>query len=256
MGAGHHFLRAAGHERHLLVSLDGRVKVLLVLTALGVNLASRGPAGPAVLVAASFLLAFVAGVTPAAFLKRMAVPTLLAAVALVTQIFWVRGGTDVLVLPLFSTDLVVRSEGVHRGLVLGGRILGGTGTLLFLSLTTPLPELMRAARLFRAPAVLVELGIIMYRYLFLLLEEGGRIRNAQRARRGFATLRATLRSSSALGGMLVLRTYERAERSFAAMRCRGYTGSLPALAAERMSLRDWAVLLLGEALLLCLLRLP
>jgi cobalt/nickel transport system permease protein len=97
--------------------------------------------------------------------------------------------------------------------------------------------------------VLVELALIMYRYIFLLQEEGGRIRNAEKSRLGFVDTRAALRSSGILGGMLVLRTYDRAERSFAAMRCRGYRGALTAVTPGRMQGHDWAVLVVGLGLL-------
>jgi len=121
--------------------------------------------------------------------------------------------------------------------------------LLFFSLSTPLPELMRAARFFRCPPVLVELALIMYRYIFLLLEEGGRIRNAEKSRLGFVDFRSGLRSAGILGGMLVLRTYDRAERSFAAMRCRGYRGALTAVTPATMQGRDWGALVAGMLLL-------
>jgi cobalt/nickel transport system permease protein len=145
--------------------------------------------------------------------------------------------------------VVVHAGGVGRGLELAARILGGMGVLLFFSLTTPLPELMRAAHFFRCPAVLVELALIMYRYIFLLLEEGGRIRNAQKARLGFVDFRAALRSSGTLGGMLVLRTYDRAERSFAAMRCRGYRGVLTAVTPGDLRPYDWGALVIGLTML-------
>jgi len=97
--------------------------------------------------------------------------------------------------------------------------------------------------------VLVELALIMYRYIFLLLEEGGRIRNAQRSRLGYVAFRNALHSSGILGGMLILRTYDRAERSFAAMRCRGYRGALTAVQPGVLHGRDWRGLLLGLILL-------
>ncbi len=153
---------------------------------------------------------------------------------------------------MFRFEVAITSGGVRQGLEIGSRILGGMGVLLFFSLTTPLPELMRAARYFRFPPVLVELALIMYRYIFLLLEEGGRIRQAQRARLGFTGLRTSVRSAGILGGMLVLRTYDRAERSFAAMRCRGYRGALTAVTPGAMQRRDWAALVVGLGILVIL----
>lgn len=249
MGVAHHFIDAGGQERRLLVALDGRVKLVLMLTALGINLTAGGLRGPFGLALLSLLLVLLAGVPARSFLRRMAVPAMLATVALLTQLFWFRQGEPLLHLPLLNRELVVHAGGVARGLELAARIVGGMASLLFFSLTTPLPELMRAARFFRCPPVLVELALIMYRYIFLLLEEGGRIRNAEKSRLGFVDIRAAVRSSGILGGMLVLRTYDRAERSFAAMRCRGYRGALTAVTPGQMRGVDWVALAVGLLLL-------
>lgn len=249
MGGAHHFIDAQGESRRLLVALDGRVKLVLLVAALAVNLSAGGIRVPLLLAGLAFLGVLAAGVRPALFLQRMAVPAMLAAVAFVTQLFWYREGGAVFTVPLGGWEPVFYTGGLRRGLELAARILGGMGVLLFFSLSTPLPELMRAARFFRCPAVLVELALIMYRYIFLLLEEGGRIRNAQKARLGFVDLRAVLRSAGILGGMLVLRTYDRAERSFAAMRCRGYRGALTAVAPGRLQPHDWGALAVGLAVL-------
>lgn len=249
MTAAHQFMDAGGDNRRLLVALDGRIKLGLLAAALGVNLTAGGlRCSPALLVLCFFLVR-IAGVRASAFAGRMIVPSLLALVALLTQLFWFRQGQVLLGLDLGLFELLVTRGGLERGMEIALRILGGMGVLLFFSLTTPLPELMRAVRFFRCPPVLVELALIMYRYIFLLLEEAGRIRAAQKARLGFIDFRAGLRSSGILGGMLVLRTCDRAERSFEAMRCRGYTGALPQMESTCVPVRDWLVLALGWALL-------
>jgi cobalt/nickel transport system permease protein len=245
MGGSHHFIDAHGESRRLLVALDGRVKLVLLAAALLVNLTAGGLRVPPLLFAVAFCLVLAAGLRAASFGRRMAIPAVLALVALLTQLFWVRQGPVVWSVDLHLFRLVVHQGGLQRGLELAVRIVGGMGVLLFFSLTTPLPELMRAARFFRCPPVLVELALIMYRYIFLLLEEGGRIRTAQKARLGFVDFRSGLASAATLGGMLVLRTYDRAERSFAAMRCRGYRGALTNLPPGALKGRDWAVLAVG-----------
>jgi cobalt/nickel transport system permease protein len=249
MGGAHHFIDAQGESQRLLVALDGRIKLVLLAAALAVNLTAGGVRTPLALAVLALFLVRLAGVRTGAFLKRMAVPALLATVAFVTQLFWFQEGEVLVTIPLFSQELTIHLGGVWRGLELASRIVGGMGVLLFFSLSTPLPELMRAARFFRCPPVLVELALIMYRYIFLLLEEGGRIRSAQKSRLGFVDFKSGLRSSGILGGMLVLRTYDRAERSFAAMRCRGYRGALTAVAPGAVQGRDWGALAAGLALL-------
>jgi cobalt/nickel transport system permease protein len=253
MARAHPFIDPQGENRRLMVSLDGRIKLVLLAAALLLNLVSGGGRVSLLLALLAFALVLSAGVRAAAFLKRMAIPTLLALVAFTTQLFWVRLGEPLLTFPLLVWEATVYVDGVARGLEIASRILGGMSVLLFFALTTPLPELMRAARWFRCPPVLVELALIMYRYIFLLLEEGGRIRAAQKARLGFVDFRSSLRSSSNLGGMLVLRTFDRAERSFAAMRCRGYRGALTGIPPGELRRKDWWALVVGLGVLAMLL---
>jgi len=248
----HQFTDVQGERRRLLVALDGRIKLLLMLLALGLNLTAGGFRFPLSLVALSLLAVTASGVRLRSFLRRMAVPGMLAFVAFVTQLFWYPEGELLRTISFFGSELAIRLGALARGVELGSRILGGMSVLLFFSLTTPLPELMRAAHFFRCPSVLIELALIMYRYIFLMFEEAARIRAAQKSRLGYVTFRNTLRSVSTLGGMLILRSYDRAERSFAAMRCRGYRGVLTAVVPGRLKGHDWGMLV-GVTLLLLLL---
>ncbi len=252
MGSAHAFIDAQGESRRFLVALDGRVKLFLLAAALVLNL-TAGSIRVSLLLA-FFALGFVrwAGVPATEFFRRMAIPAILSLVAFATQLFWFREGEALVTFPLLLWEATVYSGGLERGAQIASRILGGMALLLFFALSTPLPELLRAARWFRCPPVLVELALIMYRYIFLLLEEGARIRTAQKARLGFVGFRSALRSCGIFGGMLILRSYDRAERSFAAMRCRGYRGALTGITPGELQTKDWWALGVGMGLLVIL----
>lgn len=252
MGGVHQFIDVQGERRRLLVALDGRVKLVLMLAALSLNLVAGGFRFPLALVLLTLVAILASGVSLRSFLRRMLVPGMLALVAFLTQLFWYPEGDLAWKISLFGADLSIYQGALLRGLELGCRILGGMSVLLFFSLTTPLPELMRAAHFFRCPSVLVELSLIMYRYVFLMFEEAARIRSAQKSRLGYVNFANTLRSVSTLGGMLVLRSYDRAERSFAAMRCRGYRGVMTAVVPANLKGHDWGVLF-GSLIILALL---
>ena len=74
----------------------------------------------------------------------------------------------------------------------------------------------------RVPALLLTTIALMYRYLFVLADEAGRMQRARASR----TLRPgrvhAWRSTAALAGQLFLRSTERAERIYAAMCARGW----------------------------------
>jgi cobalt/nickel transport system permease protein len=95
-------------------------------------------------------------------------------------------------------------------------------TMILLANTTPFSEILGVLRRLRFPAVLITTLALMYRYLFVLIDEAERMKRA-RLSRTFAPRRArTWVSLSTLIGQLFVRSSERAERIFHAMTARGW----------------------------------
>jgi cobalt/nickel transport system permease protein len=118
--------------------------------------------------------------------------------------------------------------------------------------TTGFPDLGAALTRLRLPRVLVQQILFLYRYLFVLLEETGRtVRayNLRSARRPGIAFRAW----GSLLGQLILRTYDRADRIYRAMLCRGYQGELRRPQRSGTGFGDWAFLT-GWTLLFLLAR--
>jgi cobalt/nickel transport system permease protein len=94
--------------------------------------------------------------------------------------------------------------------------------VVLLGATTRFSEVLRTLSRLRVPPLLVTTLALLYRYLYLLVEEMGRM---QRARRGRTFTRGrwfAWRSSATVIAHLFLRTSERAERIYAAMCARGW----------------------------------
>jgi cobalt/nickel transport system permease protein len=89
--------------------------------------------------------------------------------------------------------------------------------------------------------------LFLYRYLFVLVEEG---RNASRARelRSVGKKSMGMATFGSLVGHLLLRTWERAERIYMAMLARGFTGEFHARREFRFTGRDWLFLFGWSAL--------
>ncbi|HCA79277.1 MAG TPA: cobalt ECF transporter T component CbiQ [Bacteroidetes bacterium] len=95
-------------------------------------------------------------------------------------------------------------------------------TVILLSNTTPFENLLRALGRVGAPRILVTILALMYRYLFVLIDEGERITRA-RMSRTFSTNRVRRwQALASLIGQLFVRSTERAERIYAAMTARGW----------------------------------
>jgi len=87
--------------------------------------------------------------------------------------------------------------------------------------------------------------LFLYRYLFLLAEESGRLRRA-RDLRGIGARGRTLRVAAAALGVLFTRTLDRAERIYQAMAARGFDGTIRQLRTLQFRRTD-ALFLAGVA---------
>ena len=95
-------------------------------------------------------------------------------------------------------------------------------TMVLLANTTPFAEVLRVLRRMRVPGLLATTLALMYRYLFVLVNEAERMHRARAARtfdrhrwHGWKTLGTVV-------GQLFVRSTERAERIYAAMLARGW----------------------------------
>ncbi len=113
--------------------------------------------------------------------------------------------------------------------------------LLFICLfgTARLQESMKAMEFFKLPPILLSLLFFTYRYIFLYLEELGKLLTAARLR-GYTLLRGLkgLKSTVSILVTLLIRSYEQSERVYAAMRLRGYTGAFPTLCRFKTQASD------------------
>jgi cobalt/nickel transport system permease protein len=140
--------------------------------------------------------------------------------------------------------LKVSGHGVQVALLLCLKALTIVTAMLVLLATAPLHVSLAAAHALRVPGLLVSLTLLTYRYAFLLAHELTRVRIALRVR-GYRN-RASLHSYRTVGhvaGMLLVRSYERAERVDQAMRCRAFDGRFRCLTEFRTTATDVAVFL-------------
>ncbi len=145
--------------------------------------------------------------------------------------------------PLFDREVLVRlgplaitggwvsfaSLAVRAALTVGGGLVlvGVTG---FTAICQALERL-------GMPRVFAVQLLFLYRYLFVLAEEGGRAARA-RELRSFGQKGRGIGSYGPLVGTLLLRTWQRAERVHMAMLARGFTGEFRTVADSRFGGRE------------------
>ncbi|MCJ2541415.1 cobalt ECF transporter T component CbiQ [Thermostichus vulcanus] len=171
------------------------------------------------------------------WLRRLAGPGVLVSGLILVLPFWL--GETVL---WRWGSLAVRWEGIAEVLRIGIR-LGAIFTLSLLLLeTTPLMELLAALRRLGIPDLLLELAWLTYRYLQELGSQWQQMRRAAQLRgwRPGESLRQDLPFLASLLGTLLVRSYERSERVYQALRLRGYGQGAPLVAAAGDPTRAYA----------------
>lgn len=94
-------------------------------------------------------------------------------------------------------------------------------TMLLLANTTPFSGLLSVLTRLHVPGLLVTVLSLMYRYVFLLIDQGERMMRARRSRT-FVRRRLSWMTGAGIIAQLFIRSTERAERVFAAMTARGW----------------------------------
>jgi len=115
--------------------------------------------------------------------------------------------------------------------------------------TTQFPDLIHAFEHLKVPRILTTVIAFLYRYLFVLTDEGFRLLRARDARsaglpgtKSGGSIQWRARTTGSMVGQLFLRSYERSDRIYQAMISRGYTGHIRTLNPHQMDQMDWIVL--------------
>jgi len=154
----------------------------------------------------------------------------------------------VLLLPLLGSEPNVEVLGLslsEAGLWDAWNILAkatlGLGIAVVLGATTQVPEILVGLDGLKMPSIITAIAGFMVRYIDVIATDWRRMRTAMASRGHDARwLTQVIPLARTLGAMFV-RTYERGERIYLAMRSRGYTGTMPASSVPATPPVEWAI---------------
>jgi cobalt/nickel transport system permease protein len=210
-----------------LRDVSPRLKLSVGLASILLSVSSPTPAAP-LFVALSLSLATVllAKIPARIYLQLLLLPFSFAGLSAAVVAFMHGSGDVLLSLPILGYSLGIREDGGLLALLLIARTLGGMCSLFFLSLTTPMIEIFAIFESLHMPQSVIELSMMIYRYIFVFLDQAAMIHNAQVMRLGDAGVRNRLQSFAMLCAVLFLRSWEQGERLIVAMDARCYDGKL------------------------------
>ena len=149
------------------------------------------------------------------------------------------------VLP-FSTSFALLtwwSGDADRAWMLAAKAFLSVSASLLLIATTPMTQLAEALERLHVPRTLVLVIQFLYRYLFVISEQGQHMRLAAAARGGSGA--RGFQSAAGAVGVLFVRSWERADGVYSAMLARGFQGTMPALSPAHFHRADFAFLYLA-----------
>lgn len=161
--------------------------------------------------------------------------------------------------PLFDRQVVLQLGplaiwgGWLSGLSIVVRALLTAAAAIVLVAVTGFPAICAALEQLGMPRVFAVQLLFLYRYIFVLTDEGGRVARA-RELRSCGKKGLGLRHFGPMVGHLLLRTWERAERVHMAMLARGFTGEIHTRYRGRFGSAEW-LFVLGWAALFIAFRL-
>jgi cobalt/nickel transport system permease protein len=225
------------YRENALARTDPRTRLIVSLCAIVLVVCSKGTWYPLAVFLFSMALISLLRVPVRLVAARLLIPMGIVLVIVLLKLFMTVGD------PLFQVSfgqmtLTASREGFRGGLILGARVAGAVSMIILLGVTTPAHEVFRALFWMKAPREWVEVAMLMYRYIFVLIETAANMATAQRLRLGYSGARESLRSLGVLSGSVVLRSAEQAVKTSEAMMLRGYQGSLPVSAMSPFTRAD------------------
>ncbi|MFQ6051309.1 MAG: cobalt ECF transporter T component CbiQ [Candidatus Hydrothermarchaeota archaeon] len=230
----------------ILHRLEERVKTICAFTIiLGITLLKNFYTVFSILVI-SFLLMIYVKAPVSVILKRFRYPFFIASFIMLIQ-FFTYGSSELVTLGF----LRIYEEGLSFGILLFLRIMAAVSVLNLLILVTPVNKILGSLKWFRVPKILLDISMLMLRYIFVLSEESTRIYYAQQSRGGYTgNYRKKIENFGVLGGMVILRSLDRVTNVYKAMISRGYNENIGYYSESNLSKRD---LLLGISIVLLMI---
>jgi cobalt/nickel transport system permease protein len=212
-------------EDNFLTRLDPRTKLLVGLFTLLCLLFTRNPWFPLLVLCLTVSAGVAIKIPTRLLLLRLTAPLGIALMLLILQ-----------------------------SLLTGSRVLASVSVLLLLGMVTPAHRLFHASRWMGMPKDWVEIALLMYRYIFVLLDLVADMMVAQRVRLGYSGVRRAWKSAGIVGGTVIVRSIDQAVHAHEAMRVRGYHGEMPFAALPVLPRREWITMGVAGTLLLLVFR--
>ncbi len=172
-----------------------------------------------------FLTTLVAGIPMDKYLKILFIPVSFLAISILTILISI-SKADIFIWSIHISNnyIGITRASLDQSILLASRAFASIGATFFLGLTTPLNNLIRVFKKMYFPNSILELIVLIYRFIFVFLEEAKDIYLAQDMKFGHANFKNSLKSTSLLVRSLFLKVLLDYKELIVILECKLYDG--------------------------------
>jgi cobalt/nickel transport system permease protein len=207
-------------------------KLLFAIALLIISNFAHPPVQILIAVWMSIWTIFYAGIPTKIYLRLVYIPMLFWLTSLPALVI---NGVDINQLNLIQNDaitgfnfgayyLYISRHGFEQGLSILTRAIASISCIYFIMLTIPFTDLLQILRRVGLPVLITDLLLLMYRFIFVLLNTASELWIAQQSRSGYRTFSLSMKSLSLLIGQLFQRTIEKYRQVSLSLESRGFNG--------------------------------
>jgi cobalt/nickel transport system permease protein len=218
------YIEDLSSKKGLLQSINPLAKLVAIVAMIVASLFIFNLSYLAILCIIPILLAISSKIPLRHFFSRTALIPVFAAVISIPILF-LTSGSPVVSANIGLTTLTMTSEGIARFLVFTVRVWFCVASLTLLILSTGFEKMLELLATIKVPTIVVQLFGLTYRYFFVSIHEVQSVLIAKEARTYVHKKTINMQALKDLGSIiatLFIRTYERSERVYLAMKARGF----------------------------------
>lgn len=171
------------------------------------------------------LTTIVAGIPVISYMKILTIPLGFLLISSITILFSI-SGQDVYIysIKIGSKFIGITNESILQSVNTIIRVFASLSLTFFLSLTTSLSKLIIVFNKLKLPTIMVELLVLIYRFIFIFLEEAKNILLAQEIKFGYSSFKNSIKSTSLLIRSLFVRVILKQRDMVNTLDCKLYNG--------------------------------
>ena len=209
-----------------LADYNPMTKFIFVIGALTIVIFFNNPyINMSIFIIMSFLTIFVANIPLNKYLKIMAMPIVFLMISIISILLSI-SPNDIFIFSVKISNkyIGITRESLTESINTLSRVWASISSTFFLALTTPLNNIIKILKKLKLPNVLIELLVLIYRSIFIFLEESKDIIIAQEMKFGYNNMKNSYRSMALLIKSLFIRVLLRYEDMIISLDSKLYNG--------------------------------